>query len=623
MRVIVSTKTKQLQDQIYQKEIPFLKDKLGLDFRTTILKGRANYLCLRKWNEMIGAPSLLLRGWEADEILPLLPWVEETETGDISECYSFNEKENRILWARFASDANNCMGSRCPFFNDCFVMRKRREALSAHIVLVNHSLFFTDLKGNGSVLGKFTHIIFDEAHSLEDVGRKHLGHEISHLMFSTALQKIHKKEGAGHGLLRYLENMLHRVNHAQADNIRRTVESLQEAVAEAELQSVRFFRNIGSTLKKKRIDKIRYKSSFLETAGIEKEKGYSLAPLVARLKGLIGMLENLDCDEVALDSVVFDIMAGTNEIEELDTVLQRLLQADDEGYVFWVETPANPLNVKLIGVPLEIKEIMGKKFLKEVETAVFTSATLAVNGDLDFFCKKIGLTEYETDRADKVLIGSHFDFNRQLLFAVKKGEHRPGDAAFIDDVSDMVVRLSKILRKRMLVLFTARDMLRNVYNNIATELLSSKVPLLAQDISGTGIYLLEEMRRLPGSVLLGTDSFWEGVDLPGEHLELVLIVRLPFSVPTDPIVEARAEQCDRNGENAFSAFYLPDAVIKFRQGTGRLIRRKDDLGVVLVLDTRIIEKSYGKVFRRAIDSELMIYHKQQEMIDSITNWFKK
>jgi predicted DnaQ family exonuclease/DinG family helicase len=621
VRVVISTKTKQLQDQIFHKEIPFLRRKLGLDFRAAVLKGRSNYLCLRKWHEAVGASGLLLRGWEADEMLPLILWVEETDTGDISECMGFNEKENRILWARLCSDALTCSGSRCPFFGDCFLMRKRREAQGSHVVLINHSLFFTNLKSDGTVLGHFARAVFDEAHSLVEIGRRHLGDEISHLAFSTALQKLHKKEGHGFGLLRYLGALLKKADPGQSRPLLKTLDALQDDVAGLESDSVRFFREIGNALKKQKTEKLRYKAPLLDIVNI-KARVLDATALIARLKGLLDGLRAFDDPGEEIGGCVFDIAACIKEIEGLNAVLSALLKAQDDARVFWAEVPGNPLNLKLYGVPLEISDILGKKCFKDLEAAVLTSATLAVGGDLDYYCRKTGLAEHEPERTERMVLDTLFQFDRQLLFGALRSVQAPDHRDFPLDIAAALQALSARLKKRMLVLFTSRDMLKKVHAAASPAFLNMGVTLLAQDISGSGHMLLEEMKKRPGTVLLGTDTFWEGIDLPGDHLEVVVIARLPFSVPTDPIVAARAEQCEKNGESAFAAFYLPEAVIRFRQGIGRLIRRRDDFGAVVVLDGRLLGKSYGKIFIRSVEAPVVVYNDAPALYDGVEKWFK-
>lgn len=619
-RVIISTRTRQLQDQIFKKEIPFLREKAGFSFSATVLKGRSNYLCMRKWKETLGAAQLMLRGWEADELLPLTLWAEETESGDIAECGSFNERENRILWARIASDSESCQGSRCPWFGECFIMRKRKEALGSHIVLVNHSLFFTDMKAGGSVLGAFSRIIFDEAHTLEETGCRHLGEEISHLLFSTALQKLYKRDEGGHGLLRYLAALASKAG-ANTPEAQLRIQALFNEVADAELASVHFFRSLGSALRKMKTDKLRYKGDFM--AALESSvQPLDLTGLVSRLRKLGEELKEGAPEDEALDNVLFDVEGVLKELEGLSGVMARLLKAADETRVFWAEVGNNPLNMKLFSSPLEIRDTMAA-FLSRSETAVFTSATLAVGENLEYFLEKMGLLNENDGRLEKLVIGSHFDFNRQLFFAAVKGLPFPDQESFAAEVAAMVVRLSRTFRKRLLVLFTSRDTLRRVYDASAEPFREMGLPLLAQDISGTGYFLLEEMKRVEGSVLLGNASFWEGVDLPGDSLELLVIVRLPFSVPTDPLVQARSEKCEAGGKSGFGHLALPDAVIKFRQGVGRLIRRQGDTGAALVLDTRLIEKPYGRVFARSIDSELRVYTDRESLFSEMVSWFKR
>ncbi len=621
VRVIISTRTKALQDQIFKKEIPFLRETLGWEFRASILKGRSNYLCLRKWEDTLNASAMLLRGWEADALLPLVPWAETTDSGDISECLAFNEKENRILWTRISSDAETCRGSRCSYFHECFLMRKRREAQSSQIVLVNHSLFFTDLKGDGALLGKTSRVIFDEAHALEDIGRKHLGDEITHLMFSVTLQKLYKGDEGGRGLLRYLELLLMKEKGDAAFGRINTLTALARDVSSAEHDSVRFFRSLGSQLKKeKQVDKLRYTDTLASVIEF-KEPVPEIEALVAKLASFIDSMA-LEYDDVPeIKSLIIDIRGVLRELEGRVIVLDKLLQANNPLFVFWAEGSSNPLNVKLIGVPLEIRNIFKSNFLDTALAVVFTSATLAIRNNLDYFCNRLGLTGDIEGRIVKQIIPSPYCFKQQLHCALVSDTLPIDNASFVAETADTVFALSSLLNKRMLLLFTSREMLKNVYESLSPRFAGINRPLFAQDINGSGWQLLEEMRKNPGAVLLGTDSFWEGVDLPGDHLEILFLLRLPFSVPTDPVVEARARACEEKDENAFHSFYMPEAIIKFRQGVGRLIRRHDDRGVLIILDRRIMDKPYGKVFLNSIEADKAVYANRDALLSGVQAFF--
>ncbi len=623
-RVIISTRTKTLQDQIYKKEVPFLRNITGLDFRATLLKGRSNYLCVRKWKEVVNASALFLRNAEADVLLPLVPWIEETGSGDISECTVFNERENRILWARIASDSETCRGSRCYSFNECFVMRKRREALASNLVFINHSLFFTDLRGDRAILGDYSRIVFDEAHALEEVGRKHLGEEVSHVMFSTVIQKLYKKDGegvGGRGILRYLAVLLAKSNRESLSTLAPLTDDLCMQAGEMELRSVYFFRKLGGALKKtKKSDKLRYKESLFTVIGMPRES-MGLDGYLSALKTLRQAISDAVETEEEIKEALQDFAAMVRELDSLNSLLRWILEGEGEGMVFWAEGHTNPLNIKLVAVPLEIREKLADSFLPKITTAVFTSATLAIKESLDYFKRRVGLDGTEKFRVAESVIPSHYNYNSQLLLALNRGIELPDTALYSLSIADILVSIALTMKKRTLVLFTSKEMLRQTYEKALSGCENAGVRLFAQDINGNTWHLLEEMRKNPGAILLGTDTFWEGVDLPGDYLELLIIARLPFGVPTDPIVEARSEAAEAANENSFTTFYLPEAVIKFRQGVGRLIRRHDDRGAALILDRRIWEKPYGKVFLGSINGKTNSYADASQMISGVSDWF--
>lgn len=544
-RVLISTGTRALQDQLFSRDLPLVRKALGSAAQIALLKGRANYLCLYRFErhetEAAGARH-------AREFANVRAWTRQTKSGDIAELEAL--PEDAEYWPHITSTAENCLGGDCPQYDDCYVNRARREALAADLVVVNHHLFCADLalreEGFGQLLPGAQAVIFDEAHQLPDVASGFFGvsvssHQVIGLCRDTATEETRSRSGVG-GLL----DAAHRVEKASADlRLAMGVEP-RRAAWEAPDGARRF-----TPALKKLTDELTVLSKALEAAAPTAE---GLANASRRASDLLGRLmtvsENPPGDSVA-----------------------------------WFET--GPRSYALRLTPLNVGSVFHERTASNQASWVFTSATLSVNGDFSHFLNQMGLAQAET-----AVWPSPFDYASQTLLYLPEDLPAPGDPRYIELAVNAARPVIEAAKGRTFFLFTSHRAL-----STAADLLAGRMdyPLLVQGRAPKA-QLLERFRELGNAVLLGTASFWEGVDVRGEALSCVIIDKLPFAAPDDPVLQARARALEEAGGNAFMQYQLPEAVIALKQGAGRLIRDERDHGVLMICDPRLLTKNYGRLF---------------------------
>ena len=597
-RVVISTYTRNLQEQLYYKDVPLLRAAIG-PFRAALLKGRSNYLCWRKWREAAAYPELFLSAGERSEALILAPWAEQTRTGDISEHGGFNPGRAPGLWAKLCAEATSCQGGRCPSVRKCFLVRARKAAQESELVIVNHSLLFTDLVSQNRILPEYQRLVFDEAHNLEQVATDYLGYSMNRWEAHSFLQGLYSRRPAEGGLLATLNGWVRRTARRGAATAtwQRSILAAGELVLESGKGADRLFLGKwGET--GRRQEKKRYAAGdtfqreLFERAEQLVEQLLALADRLQQLREWLLELESggYQEQEALADQLGLNSMQARN----LANTLAKLIQADERGFIFWAEFRDQGL--QLVAGPLQVGTIIAKEFYPNLKTLVYTSATLAADRKFDYFRQRSGLALLEPDRVQEVSLASPFDFTRQAELLILKYLPSPKS----DDFDRALVKsLEEILRAHRtggLVLFTSFDLLNKCYRHLR----GAGLEVLAQGIDGNPAQLMETSLKSRTAVILGTSSFWEGVDLPGQSLELLVITKLPFSVPTDPLVEARSQAIEREGGSAFQQYLLPEAVIRLRQGFGRLIRSKTDRGQVVICDSRIVNNEYGQAFLRSL-----------------------
>jgi ATP-dependent DNA helicase DinG len=560
-RVIISTGTKNLQEQLFNKDVPFLEQALfpGGEGKLNVcyMKGRNNYLCKKKLYDLTDQP--VLSGLEEIEhYRAIAAWEKVTHTGDRAELGTLPEAS--ALWHKLDARSDTCLGQKCSAFDRCFITEMHRRAMESDIIIVNHHLFFADLAikqqaeyaPDAGILPEVGAVIFDEAHELEDVAGSYFGVSVSN-------SRVEE-------LCRDVEASLQR-NHALSSNLAGAVKSLRE-------RSMFFFSLLPQGEGRFAFENRR---EFLE------ENGDEFLALQQSFTRLGSELENLP----SKPEEVFNFI---RRAQELQVQLGFLMESEDHNTVFWIERRRGGrerLNVFLQATPIDVAPILKSCLFDQLECAVLTSATLAVGGGFDYIRKRLGL-----EQARELVLPSHFDYENQALFYVPPDMPDPRTPQFAAKAADCIRRLLEITRGRAFVLFTSYAQMNDVYQRLLGEL---EFPMLLQGDAPKSA-LLEEFRITPNAVLFATSSFWQGVDVQGEQLSCVIIDRLPFAVPSDPVVAARVKSIDAEGGNAFFQYQVPAAVITLKQGFGRLIRSLHDRGLLVLLDNRILKKQYGRVF---------------------------
>jgi ATP-dependent DNA helicase DinG len=594
-RVIVSTRTKQLQEQLYGKDLPFLLAQLAPNLKVALLKGRENYLCLRRWQSLIGE---LVGGLDRDRLTRLAPlarWLVESETGDIEENGAFQgDPDSRALWGRLCDSAIHCVGVFCPFLEDCFSIAARRQARKADLVVVNHSLLLGDLAVGGVVLGKYTHLVVDEAHNLEEAARAAFTRSLSERIVSRVVDDL-----AGTGRR---QGWLRRLTLPGGDG---DVGRVTENATTVRRRSATLFRALDRVLPEDR------RGAFSSLSGVEGTIGEATAALEQLAMALDRLGERIDEDETRKE-----LEGHIDRVSGLGEVARAITVPPAENVVHWYERDRG--GPALHATPLDVAPFFQQLLYPRVESVVFTSATLSLAGDFDYVSRSLGLTDGIL-RVRATVVESPFAYRDRMKVAVPayfptidtEGE------AYVDGLASLLATLATRLDRKGLALFTSYQMLHAVRDRIPRE-----IPTYAQGIDGPRSKLIERFRaHRSAGLLLGTESFWEGVDLPGEEMEFLVITRLPFSVPTDPILSALADRVAREGRDPFRDLSLPKAILKLRQGVGRLIRTDDDHGIVVLTDQRVLSRSYGARFLASLPVPAEAYHDEAELVEAVTDWF--
>jgi ATP-dependent DNA helicase DinG len=560
-RVIISTGTKNLQEQLFYKDIPFLEQALFPNgegkLNVCYMKGRNNYLCRKKLYDLTDQP--VLSGLEEIEhYQAIAAWEKVTNTGDRAELAGLPEAS--ALWHKLDARSDTCLGQKCSSWEKCFITEMHRRAAESDIIIVNHHLFFADLAikqqaedaPDAGILPEVGAVIFDEAHELEDVAGSYFGVSVSNARVED--------------LVRDVEVSLQR-NKMYTASLSGAIKSLRE-------RSGFFFSLLPPGEGRFAFENRR---EFLE------ENGEEFIALQQSLQRLGSELENLP-------SKPEEVFNFVRRAQELQVQLTFLMESENHNTVFWIERRRggrDRSNVFLQATPIDVAPILKTCLFDSLECAVLTSATLAVGGQFEYMRRRLGL-----EHTREVVLPSHFDYENQALLYVPPDLPDPRTPGFTAKAADCIRRLLEITRGRAFVLFTSYAQMNDVYERLLGEL---EFPVLRQgDAPKTA--LLEEFRLTPHCVLFATSSFWQGVDVQGEQLSCVIIDRLPFAVPSDPIVAARVKSIDADGGNAFFQYQVPAAVITLKQGFGRLIRSLHDRGLLALLDNRILKKQYGRVF---------------------------
>jgi len=550
-RAVVATYTKALQQQLVQKDLPFLKNVLG-DFRFALCVGGENYLCLRRFDHL--RMGDLYEQTEVEALNRLFEWSTKTRTGLKSE---LDFEPSAGLWSKACRQADLCFGKDCGFYKDCCYQKAKAFEQQAHILVANHHLFFADMATSGNVLPHYKAVVFDEAHQVEDVATDYLGVEVTNSSMRYLLDSLVSYR-TRKGMLTRLS-----IQDTEVQHVRGMVDGLRVVVDN-------FFLNLHAFVQDEPTLRIRHTNIVPDILS---------DPLLELSDALLDL--KVETQEEELEVKAFAARAQT-----LAAAVRINLEQSAEGFVYWAERENT--RYRLVASPVDVAETLKESLFNKTETVVLTSATLSAAGTFTYIKRRLGL-----DAPQELLLDSPFDFENQAMLYIASGLDEQMADGFQQKFDEELKAVLSITKGRTLVLFTSYGQLRKSAKTLRREL-----PDLAFLCQGEmPVYrLIEQFKGIPYAVLMGTASFWQGIDIPGDALECVVIAKLPFAVPDEPIIEARMERL----KNPFFEYQVPQATLLFRQGFGRLIRTKTDCGAVAVLDSRIMTKNYGKWFIKSI-----------------------
>jgi ATP-dependent DNA helicase DinG len=553
-RVVISTATKSLQEQLFSKDVPFLQKHFAPSLKAALMKGRNNFLCRQKVHQFEG--QALLKGIdEVDWFAQIRDWEKLTETGDRSELTFL--PDDAELWHRIDARSDLCTGQKCPEFARCFLTAMKQRAQEADLIIVNHHLFFADLAIRqddfGSILPEYSAVVFDEAHEIEDVASDYFGRRVSSYQFEE--------------LVRDTEAML-RLLKIEAAPLRKHLMRVRE-------RARTFFEHFPER-------EGRFPFGPAERKSFLEQNHEAFEDLSAAVK-------RIETELSALNPKPEEVVTLARRGADLRREFEFLLESEEKSYVYWYERRGK--GIVLTATPIDVSEILREKLFEQFDTVVLTSATLAVGGRFDFLKQRLGLQP-----AKEKVLPQEFDFHDQALLYIPSDMPDVRHESFSRRAAQEITKLLEISKGRAFCLFTSYSQMRAVH-----ELVSGRVkfPMLLQGTAPKSI-LLERFRSTPNAVLFATASFWQGVDVPGTQLSCVIIDKLPFAVPSDPIVAARVRALQEDGRNPFAEYQVPEAVLALKQGFGRLIRSKTDRGILAILDNRISRMQYGRIFLESL-----------------------
>ena len=622
-KIIVSTGTINLQQQLCEKDLPAVEKIIGKKFKYVLMKGRQNYICMRRLND--AASILDLFEGETEELKKIAEWAQNSDTGSKSDL-TFMPSES--VWTKVNSESDACMGKKCPFFGECFVMKVRKEAASANLIIVNHHLLFADIESrlsgagyeDAAVLPPYRHIIFDEAHGIENAATSFFSESVNRFKLNKLINQMYRhRKNSESGHLCSLAILSS--NEEKAGEAFDVTNKIKLAMTNVEIASKDLLQNEYT---------MRLYDATARNFGPLLVAIGELTRALGSFTGIVReVMEGIDEDDKDAPCY-YESKVILRHLESYVILLKNFSVWDEKrDDVFWIQKRRLPPDmvqnagdaeyVILTQTPLDISHLMNEGVFEPMESVICTSATLKTGRDFSYWMRRTGVSLAGEERIIKGEFPSPFPYNKNMLFAVPSDAPLPDNIQFQQYVEMALPRLIQAAAGRTLVLFTSYESLKSAYRTTVASMPGFPGRVMKQG-DDDNAKLLEAFKKENESVLFATDSFWQGVDIPGESLSQVIIVKLPFTVPNDPVFVARAEAIEKRGGSSFMELSVPEAVIKFRQGIGRLIRRSDDKGVVVVLDRRIYEKKYGSIFIASMPDCKKVYEPVSELSRRINSF---
>lgn len=635
-KVMVSTHTINLQEQLRERDVPLLTEAVPFPFRAAVFKGRNHYLCLRKFEHKISRKDFASPKEEVMIAAQMVVWLTQTETGDDEELNLGNRGGD--FWETVASDSDSCLGRSCPWFRKCYYHRAKHEAGVADVVITNHSKLFTDIQAGHQLLPGYERLVIDEAHHLEDVAGKHLGLHMKYFTVVHTLTRLFKDSKTGQ--LPNLRILLQNAPSEKSTDWCGVIDGIYPALVDVRESWDKLSEMLFSLMPERSDAAPGDPGQFvLRLLPHKKPKDWdTLCTLENHIYVLLGdvvrkgerLMNDIreEQEDYGADSLLTDISGLFKDLATEREAIRSFMKLDDEETVYWIEGNGNyrSRSLQIYAVPIDVSEQLQNYFFDKKKSVVMTSATLSVDKSFQYMIDQLGLREAaDTDRLLTSMLPSPFNYRNQALLVIPRDfpsvKGSVGDEHFVSMLVQSLADTAVATRGRMLVLFTSYRMLRQVYDPLKEQLSSEGITVIGQGMdSGSRTKLTRRFQGQEASVLLGTSSFWEGVDIPGEALTSLAIVRLPFQPPNHPLVEAKSERLQKEKKNPFMKLSVPQAVIRFKQGFGRLVRSSQDRGIVVVYDTRILESYYGKYFLYSLPGPKMEHMPTEQMVPRISEW---
>ena len=616
-KVIIATNTINLQEQLLLKDIPLAKSVIKDEFTYALVKGRSNYLCKRLFTELSLGKSIDIESFSMEareQIEYILKWGNKTKTGDKAEL-PFEVYPD--VWELVQSTTELCLGKKCPFRKECFYMKTRMKKMEADILISNHHVFFSDLNVRAEtdfdseylILPRYDMVIFDEAHNIESVARSYFSVEVSKISFTRLLNRIYQKKNKRKkeksALIR-VEDTIDEKDLEDSQQYAYLLNTLKEEISILQNIGDEYFDEIRKIYETNTEAPIRKslnnfemtKSRFLEN--LREKKDIFQTKLADFLNLMMMSFNNVIDEEKEKNPEVINFNNHLKMFKAYIDSFKFINSFEDDNYIYWLDINSKRTNVLLTATPLNIAEKLSTVLFDNLDRLVFASATIVANGNFDYFKKSLGLDEED---CIECIIKSPFNYDEQMSVYIPTDiQDSENINAFVTDASKFILNILLKTGGKAFILFTSYTMLNQIYYSISKKLMNKGFEVFLHGDKPRS-QLIKEFKEAENPILFGTTSFWEGVDVQGENLSNVIITKLPFLVPTDPIVSAISKKIEEDGGNSFSDFQLPEAIIKFKQGVGRLIRKKTDRGNVFILDSRIIKKRYGSAFIKALPSQ--------------------